>query len=146
MINVYWNNPEESIIRLDYADPVASWDEYDNAVKQWHNMIRSKSGVVHTIHNPGSAKMPSGNAFMHVRRAMNNTPRNSGLIVMVISDFFAKSVIDILLRMAFSANFRMVNSLEEAETLINSCIPSVPPTSTKRSTITGVFSRESLGL
>ena len=83
MITVYWNNPEENIIRLDYADPVATWDEYDNAVKQWHNMIRSKSGVVHTIHNPGSAKMPNGNAFMHVRRAIMNTPRNSGLIVMV---------------------------------------------------------------
>lgn len=145
MITVYWNNPEENIIRLDYADPLTAWDEYNNAVKQWHEMIRSKSSVVHTIHNPGSAKMPGGNAFMHVRRAMNNTPHNSGLIVIVVSDFFARSVIDILLRMTVNANLRMVNSLEEAETLIKNSLPSAP-TSAKRSTSTGIFSRESLGL
>jgi len=145
MITIYWNDAEESVVRLDYTDPVTAWYEYDNAVNQWHSMIGSKRGLVHSIFNPGSAKLRIVSSFMHVRRAVTMTPRNSGLIVMVMSDFFAKSVIDLLLRMTFIANFRMVSSLEEAETIIQRYIPSVP-TSIKRSSSTGIFSRESLGL
>ena len=33
MIEVYWDNDEQTIIRLDYADPVADWDEYRVAIK-----------------------------------------------------------------------------------------------------------------
>lgn len=34
MIKVYWDNEEQTIVRLDYHDPVESWEEYLEAVKK----------------------------------------------------------------------------------------------------------------
>src|SRR5215213_2438468 len=119
MIKVYWETQQENVVRLDYSDPVANWEEYNTAVRQSHEMARSKAPmIVHMLHNPGKARMPKGNALAHIRRAIACMPDNSGVIVMVVTDVFAKKVIEVLLRLVVHPNARFARSLEEAHAII----------------------------
>ena len=75
--------------------------------------------IVHLLHNPGATRMPKGNAFVHIRRAMLTAPQNTGLMVMVITDVFAKNVIEVLLRLVIHQSTRFARALNEAHAIIN---------------------------
>lgn len=120
MIEVRWDNAEETIIRLDYADPVSNWEEYHGAMKTAYQWVRSKPHTIHMIHNPGNTKMPKGNALVHIRRVLTSAPPNTGLIIMIVTDGFARNVLEVLLRMTTYPNTRFAKTLEEAYRLIES--------------------------
>ena len=72
MIAVKWDNSQQTIIRLDYAAPVADWDEYDNAVEECYKMVAETPHPVAIIHNAGDTAMPQRqpySAFTVSRRA-----------------------------------------------------------------------------
>jgi hypothetical protein len=120
MIKVYWETGQANVVRLDYSDPVVDWEEYNTAVRQSLELARSQAPLtVHLLHNPGSTRMPKGNAFVHIRRAMLTAPANTGLIVMVITDVFAKNVIEVLLRLVMRQDARFARSLDEAHAIID---------------------------
>jgi phosphotransferase system IIB component len=121
MITVSWDNDEKTRIRVDYNDPVRSWDEYNAAVKEAADMIRSQEQTVHVIHNPGKTQMPPGNALMHVRRAIEQQPSNTGLTIMIISNPFARRILEVMIRLMAGRyrNLVMANSLEMAYQLID---------------------------
>ncbi|MCA9912057.1 MAG: hypothetical protein KC496_01855 [Anaerolineae bacterium] len=119
MIKVYWENEDQSIIRLDYSEPIESWDEYTSAVKESFAMIRTKPHKVHMIHNPGNTQMPGGNPFSIIGRLMDQLPANGGMIVMVIANPFARRMMDLLLKITIGAkNYYFVKELDEAHNLI----------------------------
>jgi|GEM_PF-3321745 len=124
MIDVVWDNPEQTIIRLDYYAPIASWEEYREAVNQAHRMARSINDTVHIIHNPGHVQMPSGRkqrALEELTITLNDIPQNIGVLVSVTLGTFERRVTrvvpQILLR-ADNLHFYMVNSLETAYNLV----------------------------
>jgi hypothetical protein len=117
MIEVYWDNDEQTIIRLDYTDPIVDWDEYRSAVKKCYDMIEQISHIVNIIHNTGNAKMPSGNPFKHLQHAMYNTPSNTGCITMVITNWFARRMTMIVLQTFvrnYHGSYHWAKSLDEA--------------------------------
>lgn len=120
MIQVNWDNSEKTVIRLDYFAPIASWDEYQNAVKDSFEMAKSQSHIVHFIHNPGSAAMPAGNAIAQIRRAISSTPSNAGGIYMAIHDDFARRVLQVVIRLTVRSKlqFFFVSSVDEARKVI----------------------------
>ncbi len=119
MIKVYWDNEEQTIVRLDYHDPVESWEEYLEAVKKGIVLMRTKSHKVHVIHNPGKTQMPGGSPFTYLREALDLEPTNSGLMVMVISNVFARRMMSLMLKITVGAkNYRFANSIDDAYTLI----------------------------
>jgi hypothetical protein len=119
MINVEWDNPEKTVIRLDYFEPIASWEEYQKAVKDSYEMVGSQAHNVYLIHHPGEATMPAGNAIAQIRRAVNAAPANTTAILMVISNDFARRILQVVIKITMSRKpFYFVTSIEEARKLI----------------------------
>jgi hypothetical protein len=120
MITVEWDNAEKTIIRLDYFDPVASWGEYQQAVKESFELARSQNHTVHFIHNAGNATMPNGNAIGEIRRVISIMPPNAGSVLMVIGNDFARRVVQVVIRLMIrqAKNFFFVSSLDEARAVI----------------------------
>jgi hypothetical protein len=120
MITVQWDNVEKTIVRLDYSDPIASWGEYQQAVKDAYNMAKSQPHSVHFIHNSQDSKMPDGNAIAEIRRAISGLPVNGGSVLMVISNDFARRVLQVVIRLMIrqAKNFFFVSSIEEARRVI----------------------------
>jgi len=118
MIKVYWANTDQTVVRLDYYDPIESWEEYEDASKESFAMVRTKPHKVHLIHNPGKTSMPGGNAFSHVRRVMDMAPANTDKVVMVIANPFARRMMELLLKISVGArNYHFVQNIEEANKL-----------------------------
>jgi hypothetical protein len=114
MITVHWDNAEETIVRLDYADLIQGWEEYRAAVRQSYDLVRSKTHTVHLIHVTGSTKMPRGNALVHIRHAVTTAPTNTGFTFGIVSDMFAKSILELVMRLIAGHKFRFARSLQEA--------------------------------
>lgn len=120
MIQVYWFNNEKTIIRLDYESPVASWEEYHDAVRQSYDMARSVSHQVKLLHNPGNAAMPAGNALAELNRAFRKVPPNVDTVAMVITNSFARRIMQtVMYIMGLSQSYKIVQSVEEAEALLS---------------------------
>lgn len=123
MIECYWDNRNATkVVRLDYFNPVNTWDEYIEANERAYDMVREeKDSTVHILHNPGDASMPSGNALMYIRRVVEMRPDNTGLFVMVITNLFARHITSVITKITVSAdNMHIVKSLDEAyETIDN---------------------------
>jgi hypothetical protein len=119
MITVEWDNTQKTVIRLDYFEPIASWDEYQNAVKKSYEMARSQATNVYIIHNPGKTAMPAGNAIAQIRRAVNAAPANTAAILMVISNDFARRILQVVIKITMSRKqFYFVSTVEEAHRVI----------------------------
>ncbi len=114
MITVTWDNAEKTIVRLDYADPVKTWDEYHAAVAESNALAQTVSHPVDLIHNPGATKMPPGNALMQISRAMRAQPDNVGSIYMVVKDSLARRILETLMRLFVTRNMHFADTLEEA--------------------------------
>jgi hypothetical protein len=120
MITVAWDNTEKTAIRLDYFEPIASWDEYRNAVKESFELAKSHNHPVHFIHNPQDAKMPAGNPIAEIRRAINGTPPNTASVLMVVSNDFARRIMEVVIRISVkqAKNFFFVSSVDEARRVV----------------------------
>lgn len=99
MITVHWDDDAQTIIRLDYSGNIDNWTEYRNAVQQGNEMALSKTGTVFFIHNPGKMKMPrNGNPVSEIRRAMQTVPPNVPVVVAVIENSFARSMVEAIVK------------------------------------------------
>lgn len=119
MIKVYWQTEEKRLVRLDYYDPIATWDEYMGAITEAYDMVLSQPHDVHMIHNPGSASMPKGNALQYLRRVINLQPANTGAVVMIVENMFARRITEIILRLSANVpNYLYAKSLDDAFKLL----------------------------
>lgn len=126
MIEVKWHDAEQTIVRLDYFEPVESWDEYHKAVKEAYNLVRSKTYKVNVIHIPGKAQMPGGNAFAELRRVVETAPANTGHVYMVVSNMFARRMTEMMLKLTLGAkDYHFVKSVEDALSHIETLKPAV---------------------
>jgi hypothetical protein len=117
-ISVIWDNDEQTIIRLDYDEPVLSWSEYDSAVDESYQLVRKVTHPVDIIHNAGKVNMPKGSAFPHLQRAIRLQPANVKKIISVVSNLFARALLPIIIQHSVSRPITFAKSLDEARALI----------------------------
>lgn len=119
MIEIYWASSDKRVIRADYSDPIASWDEYMQAISDSCEMIASQQHTVHVIHNPGKASMPSGNAFFYLRRASGMFPPNTGEVIMVINNPLARRIAEVAARILLDGRvYSFADSVGQAYKMI----------------------------
>jgi RecA-family ATPase len=119
MIRVYWDmRGEWAFLRLDYADPVKTWDEYHAAIQQAWEMARNHDGDVVLIHHPGKTSMPQGNAIGHMQRGLQDHPENIVAVFVIVNNAFARRMMELLLRTSTNNphlyKYRFLASVEDA--------------------------------
>ncbi|MGB7338434.1 MAG: hypothetical protein WBC91_06040 [Phototrophicaceae bacterium] len=120
MIHVYWANEAKTIIQLDYSNPIASWDEYQAAIDTANNLAKRVNYSVTMLHNPDETPMPSGNPIEQLRIAINKTPKNVR-IVMVINNGIAQRIVHaVIYIMSLGNHYKIVGSLDAAYAYIAS--------------------------
>lgn len=120
MIRITWSKEIPCVICLDYVAPVKTWDEYHAAIQQAHELARTSSETVYFVHNPGTMPLPDGNPFPHIFRAMQIAPANTGGVLMLITNVFARRMMELLLKAAnVDAGYYFVSSMEDAQNLLN---------------------------
>jgi hypothetical protein len=112
-IFVTWDAADKSVIRLDYAEPISAWQEYNDAVDEAFDLARSVQHPVVVIHNTGTVKMPAGSAFPHIQRAMRRTPSNVTSMIAIVENRFARNLLPIILR-PVGGNLQFAQSLGAA--------------------------------
>ncbi len=119
MIRVYWSERSPHVIHLDYTDPIASWEEYHEAICQATEMSRSKPGTVYLLHNPGITPLPDGNPFPHLHKAMEVAAPNTNGTLMVISNVYARRIMELMLKIASADDGHyFVSTVDEAYDLL----------------------------
>ncbi len=119
MIQVYWSQHSPNIICLDYSAPVITWDEYHTAIQEAYALAQTHPETVYFLHNPRYTSMPDGNPFPELQRAMENAPRNTGGILMVITNVFARRMMELMLKIANTdSGYYFIASEEEAYSLL----------------------------
>jgi hypothetical protein len=116
MIKANWHPHESHIILLDYSHPVHHWDEYDQAVDESHVLAQGVTHHVYIVHNAGRTRMPPGNAFLHLKRALDATPANVQAIFAVVNNRVVADIMTLTFRVLIGkGRLILVSSLAEAE-------------------------------
>ena|SRR5689334_16474988 len=118
-IHVMWDNPEKTIVRLDYEEPVSNWKVYDDAVDEAFTLARSVNDMVYVIHNAGKVNMPKGSAFPHIQRGVRLTPPNVVYSVPIVENMLARTILLIILKPLLGNKIRLAASLKDAREMVN---------------------------
>ena len=99
-----------------------TWDLYHETLEDIMNQFRVVQHRVDLVIDraPG-ATMPKGSSMPHFQRAMRIMPPNVGLVVLVTSNTFARTIVSIFSKVypnADNTKLVMVGSLAEARTRI----------------------------
>ncbi len=123
-ITVNWDDDQQTVIRLDYADPIKAWPEYVEAVRESYALASAKLYRVDIIHAAGRTRMPPGSALPWLRRASKGIPQNIGLMVAIIDDPFARLIVPLVYKtLPNSEKLKYVRSLDQARALIANSRP-----------------------
>lgn len=120
MITVHWDDSHKDILRCDFYDPIATWEEYNQAIAEAAALLQSIDHPVYLMFTPGRARMPAGSPIPHIRQALVrlNLP-TCRMVIAVIQDHFALDVITTMVRVLFRGRFRVAGSLESAYAIID---------------------------
>jgi hypothetical protein len=80
--HVDWNAPDKTSLLIEFHTSL-TWDEFDNAIKQAHQMIETVShqvGILIWV----KIELPPGNALHHFLTASKKQPTNTGRLVVVM--------------------------------------------------------------
>jgi hypothetical protein len=124
-INPVWSNAEQTILQLNYEEPISGWAEFDSAIDEAYRMVREVQHPVWLIYNTGDFSIPRGYAIPHIQRAMKLGPPNLRGVVTVSRNSFARNLVGAVARLVTLRNVgnlgrrvTMVSSLEEALKII----------------------------
>ncbi len=120
-LKIEWLDNEQTIICCT-GEGTWTWDDYHQALDEIVNMFKTVQHRVDLVIDraPGSA-MPKGSSMPHFQRAMRIMPHNVGLLVMVTSNAFARTIVAIFTKVypnKDNAKLLMVGSLIEARARI----------------------------
>lgn len=124
MLKLRWDNPQKTIVRLDYFSPIHSWDEYRTAVNQANYMATSVDHRVHVIHNSHGVTMPSGDkdrALEELNKTFRTLPQNVDLFISVTSTSLERRITRIAPQISARSEeikFVVVDSLDKAYEII----------------------------
>ncbi|MBI1257227.1 MAG: hypothetical protein GC204_07125 [Chloroflexi bacterium] len=120
-LQVEWDNPEKTIIRITYTERW-TWSDFYEANAAAIAMMNS---VPHTVHFLAdfrqSRSLPLGGAITHARSALSNMPDNWGLLVIVSTSTLIQRMVTIF-QTAFGGKMGLktccVTSIDAAYRLI----------------------------
>ena len=97
-VQVLWDNDEKTIACYNFSDPW-TWDEFHQAVTEMHKMVGSVTNKVDFIADMTKSHIAPGNALFHIRRAIQDAPGNSGLLVVVGGSAFVGAILKVVSRL-----------------------------------------------
>ncbi len=117
-ITVTWDNDEKTIIRMGF-ETTMSWEEYDAGIVQIAEMARTvDQSVFILIDAPNTAMPRGGNAFQHLRHALDVVPPNVKFFIGYANNLFSQAVIGSFIRLTVGKRVRLVHDSQEAYAVI----------------------------
>ncbi|MEO8613187.1 MAG: hypothetical protein ABI690_35175 [Chloroflexota bacterium] len=117
-INVRWDDEAKTIVRLDFIAPV-SWETFQDAMDRAAKLAESVNYRVDVLSIPGVVPMPPGSPVPQVQRAFKKLPRNVGVVVMLTSNAFARTIVSTVGGMYIGKRYKAVETIDEAYRLID---------------------------
>ncbi len=120
-LKVEWLDNQKTIMGCT-GSGTWTWDEYHQALDQIANEFKAtQSRVDLVIMSEPGAIVPKGSSMPHYQRAMRIMPDNLGLLMMVTTNTFARTIVSIFTKVypnKDNVKMMMVASLNEAKTRI----------------------------
>jgi hypothetical protein len=119
-VHVEWDDSQQSILRMMCSSPW-NWREVFDMFEQV--IVLTEDAICRVdliLHGDGRLNTPTGNPWPIIRALSRRIPPNAGLQVVVKPDAFAQIIYSILHSAlpSVSARIRLVNSMEEARSMI----------------------------
>ncbi|MBA3871827.1 MAG: hypothetical protein H0X30_21990 [Anaerolineae bacterium] len=116
--SVEWDNSDKTIIYVRYER--WSWDDFYNAVKVSTDLSLTVNHQVDIIAHLVDSIIPQGSAFSHSGAVLKQDNQKLGLIVVVTSNGFILSLMQVSSRIVpgWKNKYRMSATLEKARELI----------------------------
>ena len=120
-LQVDWDNPEKTIIRITYTEKW-TWNDFYAANMEAVAMMKTVPQTVHFLADfRQSRSLPLGGAITHARAALTGLPDNWGILVIVSTSVLIQRLVTIF-RTAFTTKLGTktysVTSIDEAYRLI----------------------------
>ena len=120
-LQVEWDNPEKTIIRITYTEKW-TWSDFYEANTVAVEMMKNEDHTVHFLADfRQSRSLPIGGAITHARSALAALPDNWGILVIVSTSVLIQRLVSIF-RTAFTGRMSIktysVTSIEEAYRVI----------------------------
>jgi len=120
-LQVEWDNPEKTIIRITYTEKW-TWSDFYEANTVAVEMMKNVDHTVHFLADfRQSRSLPIGGAITHARSALAALPENWGILVIVSTSVLIQRLVSIF-RTAFTGRMSTktysVTSIEEAYRVI----------------------------
>ncbi|MBA3872268.1 MAG: hypothetical protein H0X30_24255 [Anaerolineae bacterium] len=116
--SIQWDNVDKTIIYIRYEH--WTWDDFYNAVKASTDLSLTVEHPVDIIAHLADSVIPQGSAFSHSGAALKQDNKKLGLIVVVTSNRFILSLMQVSSRIVpgWQNKYRMSSTLEKARELI----------------------------
>ncbi len=116
--SIQWDNPEKTIIYVRYER--WTWDDFYNAVKASSDLSLTVEHPVDIIAHLADSVIPQGSAFSHSGAALKQDNQRLGLIVVVTSNRFILSLMQVSSRVipGWQNKYRISSTVEKARELI----------------------------
>jgi len=118
-VNIVWDDAAKTILRMDITSPGVSWDEYNSRIDDMITLTKDVEHRVDIVINAGATPMSPGSPIPHIRRTFKLLPSHVHLLVNVVTDRFARVIVVAVGPMVFGNNFKAVETLEDARTVID---------------------------
>ena len=118
-IEVSWDNAEKTIIRYDYGEDW-TWEDFHDANQKSNRMAASVTHIVDLIVDFTHGSPPPAGSLGRFRKAMEDAPKNRGIIVIVGGSFFINSLVAVFSRIyrALGRRLMTAGTVEEAQVRI----------------------------
>lgn len=118
-ITVSWDNPEMTIIRYDFEGRW-TWGEFYAATSKAGALRNNIEHEVHVIGNFEDSENPPTGAVLHVRRALQISPKNVGTIIIAGGGAFINGLVPMLnmIPEMKRSKFVVAKSLDDAREML----------------------------
>jgi hypothetical protein len=118
-IQVYWEDPEQTIVRYDFEGSW-TWDEMYAAFYEGVAMETSITHRVDVILNLQHSGRIPGNILLHTKNFSEKQPPNVGFCIFVTTNLFLISLFNTAIKFyaKIAFYFRLTKTIEEAHVLI----------------------------
>lgn len=117
-ISVMWDNAHQTIIYVRYES--WSWDDFYKAIKEVADLGATVHHPIDVIAHLMDNTVPKGSVFSHSGAALKQNDDKLGIIVVVTSNRFTLSLMQLSSRIVpgWQKKYRVSNTLETARELI----------------------------
>jgi hypothetical protein len=118
-ITVEWDNPQKTVVRYIFSRGW-TWADYHNSIQRAVELVADIPYTVNMIIDLSNSSLLPSNILNTVGNSMRHSPKPYDLAVIVTTNRFVESIIDILQRVypAQGAKHPCVKTLEEARAML----------------------------